>query len=187
MIINNENKKLSRNRKRGIDRRNKIIDDMKLIINKIKPEIKKKKKFFGKSKELEIDIVKIEHSNNPEKLQSEIKELIKTQVIDRNSHEIKNEILREYVGEFQIVGNLRVGYQIRQTKIRFRNVGDYESYINAIDQDYGSEDANFKGYICKIDTPQFKKVNSSQFGNGCDFKQEFIEYRGNKGFIPTKG
>ena len=36
MIIDNEIKKLSRNRKRKIDRRHKIIDDMKLLLNKIR-------------------------------------------------------------------------------------------------------------------------------------------------------
>ena len=36
MIINNENKNLSRNTKRRMDRRNKINNDMKLILNKIK-------------------------------------------------------------------------------------------------------------------------------------------------------
>ena len=37
LIIKNENKKLSRNRKRRIDRK-KINDDMKLLLNKIKSE-----------------------------------------------------------------------------------------------------------------------------------------------------
>ena len=41
MIINNENKKLSRNRKRRINRKNKLNDDMKLLLNKIKSEKKK--------------------------------------------------------------------------------------------------------------------------------------------------
>ena len=35
--------------------------------------------------------------------------------------------------------------------------------------------------------PQFNKVKGSQYGNGCDFKHEIIEYRGNNCFIPTKG
>ena len=42
-------------------------------------------------------------------------------------------------------------------------------------------------YIYKINTPQFNKVNRSQYGNGCDFKHEILEYRGNNCFIPTKG
>ena len=85
-----------------------------------------------------------------------------------------------------MVGNLKVGDQIRQTNIRFRNISDYEAYINAIDVDYDSEDSIFNGYIYKINTPQFNKVNRSQYGNGCDFKHEIIKYRGNNCFIPTK-
>ena len=64
---------------------------------------------------------------------------------------------------------------------------DFEAYISAIDEGYDAEAAIFNGYIYKVDTPQFKKVNRSQYGNGCDFKHEIIEYRGNNCFIPTKG
>ena len=39
----------------------------------------------------------------------------------------------------------------------------------------------------KINIPQFNLVSRSQYGNGCDFKHEVIEYQGNKCFIPTKG
>ena len=46
MMTINENKKLSRNRERKIDRRNKINNDMKLLLNKIKPEKKKKEIFI---------------------------------------------------------------------------------------------------------------------------------------------
>ena len=86
-----------------------------------------------------------------------------------------------------MVGNLKVGDQIRQTHIRFRNIRDFEAYINAIDQDFDSEDSIYNGYIYKIDTPQFNKVNRNQYGNGCDFKHEIFEYRGNNCYIPTKG
>ena len=86
-----------------------------------------------------------------------------------------------------MVGNLKVGGQIRQTNIRFRNMDDFEAYIIAIDEGYDAEDAIFNGHIYKINTPQFNKVNRSQYGNGCDFKHEIIEYRGNNCFIPTKG
>ena len=44
MIINNENKKLSRNRKRRIERKSKLSDDMKLLLNKNKSEKRKKTK-----------------------------------------------------------------------------------------------------------------------------------------------
>ena len=85
-----------------------------------------------------------------------------------------------------MVGNLKVGDQIRQTKIRFRNMDDFEAYINAIDERYDAEDAIFNGYIYKTNTPQFNKVNRSQYGSGCDFKHEIIESRGNNCSIPTK-
>ena len=68
-------------------------------------------------------------------------------------------MLRDYVGGFEMVGNMKVGDQIRQTKIRFRNVDDYETDINAIDEGYDAEDAIFNGYIYKINTPEFNKVN----------------------------
>ena len=187
MIINNENKKLSRNRKRRIDRRNKIDENMKLLLNKIKSAKKKKNKDFDKIKQLEILLVNIKYANDPSKLQSELKELNKIQVVDKNLHEIKQEILQEYEGDFEMVGNLKVGDQIRQTKIRFRNISDYEAYINSIDQDYDSEDATFNGYIYKLNTPQFNKVNRSQYGNGCSFDKIIIEYRGNNCYIPRKG
>ena len=187
MIINNETKKLSRNTKRRIDRKNKINNDMKLLLNKIKSEKKKKNKSFDKIKQLEILLVRIKYADKPDKLQSALKELNKIQVIDKNLHEIKQEILQDYVGTFEMVGNLKVGDQIRQTHIRFRNMDDFEAYINSIDVDYDSDDSIFNGYIYKIDTPQFNKVNRSQYGNGCDFKHEIIVYRGNNCYIPTKG
>ena len=186
MIINNENKKLSRNRKRRIERRNEINNDMKLLLNKIKSEKKQKNKSLDKIEQLEILLVQIKYADKPDKLQSALKELNKIQVINKNLHEIKEEILLDYSSKFEMVSNLKVGDQIRQTHIRFRNMDDYEAYINSIDQNYDSEDSIFNGYIYKIDTPQFNKVNRSQNGNGCDFKHEIIEYRGNNCFIPTK-
>ena len=187
MIINNETKKLSRNRKRRIERKNKMSDDMKLLLNKIKSEKKKKNKNFDKIKQLEILLVNIKYVNDPEKLNNALKELNKIQVIDKNLHEIKNEILQDYIGVFEMVGNLKIGDQIRQTHIRFRNMDDFEAYINSIDQDYDSDDSIFNGYIDKINTPQFNKVNRSQYGNGCSFDKIILEYRGNNCYIPTKG
>ena len=87
--MNNENKKLSRNRKRRIERKSKIDNNMKLLLNKIKSEKKKKNKDFNKIKQLEILLVNIKYANNPNKLQSELKELNKIQVISKNLHEIK--------------------------------------------------------------------------------------------------
>ena len=103
----------------------------------------------------------------------------KIQVIDKNLQEIKDEILLDYGGTFEMVGNLKVGDQIKQTHIRLRNIKDYEYYINAVNEGYDAENAIFTGYIYKLDTPIFKKVKKSEYGNSCDFRQQFIEYRGN--------
>ena len=185
--MNNETKKLSRNRKRRIERKNKISDDMKLPLNKIKSEKKKKNKNLDKIKQLEILLVQIKYADNPNKLQNALKELNKIQIIDKSLHEIKNEILQDYDGTFEMVGNLKAGDQIRQTHVRFRNMDDFEAYINSIDEGYDADDCIFNGYIYKIDSPQFNKGKTSEYGNGCDFKHEIIEYQGNNCFIPTKG
>ena len=110
----------------------------------------------------------------------------KTHVVNKNLHEIKQEVLVDKTGEFEMVGSLRVGDQNRQTHIRFRTIAVYEAYNNAIDQDYESEDSIFNGYFYKIDTPHFNLVDRSQYGNGCDFKHEIIDYQGENCFIPTK-
>ena len=185
--MNNENKKLSRNRKRRIERKNKMGDDVKLLFKKIKSEKRKRNKNLDKIKQLETLLVKVKNADNPNKLQSELKELNKSQVVNKNLHEIKQEILIDYNGEFEMVGNLKVGDQIRQTHIRFRNLDGFESYINSIDEGYDADDCIFNGYIYKLNTPQFNKVYRSQYGNGCGFDKITIEYKGKNCFIPTKG
>ena len=124
MIMNNENKKLSRNRKRKIDRNIKKDDKMISLLNKIKTERKRKNKKVYKIKDLEIELVKVKYANNTNKLQSALKELKKVQVINKILHEIKEEILVDYIGEFEKVGTLNVGDQIRQIHIRFRKITD---------------------------------------------------------------
>ena len=61
MIMNNENKKLSQNRKRRSDQKTK----MKSSLHKIKTEKKKKNKIFNEIKDLEIELVKIKNFYNP--------------------------------------------------------------------------------------------------------------------------
>ena len=81
-----------------------------------------------------------------------------------------------------------VGEIEQKTNIRFKNVDDFESYINAIDNSgYDSEDVIFTGWLYKLNTSEFKKVNRSQYGRGTDFKQDIVEYIGNNCYIPTSG
>ena len=105
-----------------------------------------------------------------------------------NLHETKNEILEDYTGDFELIGSMLVGEIEQKTNIRFKNVDDFESYINAIDNSgYDSEDVIFTGWLYKLNTPEFKKVNRSQYGRGTDFKQDIVEYIGNNCYIPTSG
>ena len=105
-----------------------------------------------------------------------------------NLHEIRNEILEDYTGDFELIGSMLVGEVEQKMNIRFKNVDDFESYINAIDYGgYDSEDVIFTGWLYKLNTPEFKKVNRSQYGRGTDFKQDIVEYIGNNCYIPTSG
>ena len=96
-------------------------------------------------------------------------------------------ILRDYTGELEKIGKISVGDQLRETHTAFRNFTDYEAYVNAIDEVHDAEDAIFKGYIYKINTTQFNLVNRSQYGNGCNFKQQINEYRSNNCYVPSNG
>ena len=87
VILNNENKKIPRNRKRKNERKSKMEKNMKLFLNKIKTE--KKKKNFDKVKQLEILLVQIKYGDNPNVLENASKELNKIQVVIKNLYEIK--------------------------------------------------------------------------------------------------
>ena len=68
-------------------------------------------------------------------------------------HEIKNKILQDYTGDFELNGFMIIGLIEHKMNIRFKNMDDFESYMNAIDVDYDSEDVIFTGYIYKLNTP----------------------------------
>ena len=117
-------------------------------------------------------MVKIKYANNPNKLQSELKEITKVHVVKKILHEIKNKKLLDYTGEIESVGKMSVGDQIKDTHITFRNFTDCESYMNAFDEGYVAEDAIFSGCIYKIESPQFNLVNRSQYCYGSGLKHE---------------
>ena len=183
---------------------------MKKIIKNIITSYKKQKRLqnYKRKKNTSLKkrkLIRVQNESNKETKQNERREkrenIVKDVDLGRffelatsdsiyidnlNLPEIKNEILLNYVEAFEMVGNLEVGDQIRQTNIRFKNMVDFEAYINSIDVDYDAEDAIFDGHIYKINTPQFHKVNRSQYGNGCSFDRIIVENRGNNCFIPTK-
>ena len=51
-----------------------------------------------------------------------------------------------------------IGEIEQKTNIRFKNVDDFENYIDAIDNGaYESEDVIFTGWLYKLNTLEFKK------------------------------
>ena len=62
---------------------------------------------------------------------------------------------------------------------------DFESFINATDIDYDSEDVTFTGYVYNFNTPQFNVVNRSAYAEGTNYGQEIDEYFGQNCYIPT--
>ena len=111
----------------------------------------------------------------------------KIYVNNLNLHEIKNEILHDYTGDFELNGKMIVGPVEHKTNIRFKNMDDFENYINAVDVDYDSEDVTFTGYVYKLNTSHFKVVKRSEYGRGTNYMQEINEYHGQNCYIPTSG
>ena len=106
---------------------------------------------------------------------------------EKNLLEIESEILLDYTGDFELIGSMLIGELEQKTNIRFRNVDDFEGYINAIDVDYDSEDVIFTGWLHKLNTPQFNIVIRSGFGRGVDCRHHIVEYKGNNSYIPSSG
>ena len=81
-----------------------------------------------------------------------------------------------------------IGVIKQKTKIGFKNVDDFESYINAIgNTGYDSDDVIFTGWLYKLNAPEFKKLNRSQYGKSAIYMQEIVEYHGQNCYIPTSG
>ena len=97
---------------------------------------------------------------------------------------MRQEILKHYTGGFEIVGSLFIDQNVRPTDIRFRNKYDFENFISSIDDGFDSSDAISNGCIYKLNTLQVNLVNSSPYGNGCDFKPEIVEKQGIICFVP---
>ena len=104
-----------------------------------------------------------------------------------NLHEIKNEILEDYTGDFELIGKMIIGPIEHKTNIIYKNMEDFGNYINAIDVDYVSEDVTFTGYVYKLNTPHFKIVKRSASGRGTNYMQEYVDYHGRNCYIPTSG
>ena len=111
----------------------------------------------------------------------------KVYVNNLNLHEIENENLRYYTGDFELNGVMIIGHFEHKTNISFKKMEDFENYIKAIDVDYDSEDVTFTGYVYKVNTPQFNVVERSAYVKGTKYMQEIVEHHGQNCYIPTSG
>ena len=85
-----------------------------------------------------------------------------------------------------VIGPVEPVY-VLETNIRFRNMDDFEKYMNAIDVDYDTEDVTFTGFVFELITPQFNVVNQRAYAKITNSLQEVVEYRGQNCFIRISG
>ena len=60
-----------------------------------------------------------------------------------------------------MIRSMRLGETEQKTDYRFKNIASFETYNNAIDVDYNSEDVIFTGWLYKLNTPEYTRVNRS--------------------------
>ena len=85
-----------------------------------------------------------------------------------------------------MIGSVLIGEIEPKTNNRYKNVTDFKTYNNAIDNGgYDSDDVIFTGWLYKSNTPQFIKINRSQYGKEADFKRDNVANLGKSGYIPT--
>ena len=208
-----KDKKEIRSNNKKHKKQNKKIRKREEDYKKYNRQLQKTKKLtkLQKKKEYELNkrrkLIRIQNESNKETKQNErrqkrenivedidIGRYFELATTDRkyvnglNLHEIKIEFLEDYTGDFELIGSMLVGEIEQKTNNRFKDVDDFEGYINTIDNSGSdSEDVILTGWLYKLNTPEFKKVNRSQYGRGTDFKQDIVEYIGNNCYIPTSG
>ena len=105
-----------------------------------------------------------------------------------NLHQTKSEFLEDCTGDFELIGSILIGEIEQKTGSRFKNTDDFEVYNNCIDNGgYDSEEVIFTGWLYKLNTPDLKIVDRSQYGKGTDFRQDIGKYKGNKCYISSSG
>ena len=86
-----------------------------------------------------------------------------------------------------MLGKMKTGLIEHKTNLRFKNMDNFESFINAVEIDYESHDVIFTGYIQKFTTHPFNAVKRSSYGEGTNYMNEIVERYGQNVFSPTSG
>ena len=80
-----------------------------------------------------------------------------------------------------------VGEIEQRTNIRLEDTDYFGTFINAIGVDYDSEDVISTRRLYILNTLEINRATISQNGRVTNFEQDFVEYIGNKSYIPTSG
>ena len=101
---------------------------------------------------------------------------------------LKVKFYKKFKGDFELIGLILIGEIEQKANTRSKHAVDFETFYNDIDNGgYDSEDVIFTGWLYKSNTPEFNKVNRSQYGKGTNFKQDIVEFIGNNCYIPISG
>ena len=114
----------------------------------------------------------------------ELAEADKSNIEGLNVHEIRDKLNDKNRG-FELVGNLTINGIKRKTNMRFKNMTDYESYIEKKDEKYDGEDVVFEGDAFQLPQPDFKPIKRSNYGKGSNHLFDIEEYFGTNCYIPT--
>ena len=87
--------------------------------------------------------------------------------------------------EFELNGNIKINNEMRKTTMRFKNIDDFDKYIEMIDRKYDiDDDIIYEGDLHIIEK-EFNKVNRSNFGKGSNHLYDILKYHGKNCYIPT--
>ena len=101
-----------------------------------------------------------------------------------NVYEIRDRLEDDDRG-FELIGNKTMNKIKRKTDKRFKNMDDFEAYIEKIEGKYDGEDVVFEGDVFKFDKPEFNRVKRSNYGKGSNHLFDIEEYFGTNCYIPT--
>ena len=100
---------------------------------------------------------------------------------------LKKQFLQDYTKDFELNGLMIIGPVEHKTNIRYKNMNDFESYINATDIDSDSENVTFTENVYKLNTPQFNVVKRSAYLKVLITCNKIVEYLSQNRYFPTSG
>ena len=114
----------------------------------------------------------------------ELAEAERSNIRGLNVHELRDKLNNGNRG-FELVGNLTINGIKMKTNMRFKNMTDFKSYIEKVDEKYYGEDVVYEGDVFQLNQPEFKPIKRSKFGKGSNHLFDIEEYVGTNCYIPT--